>query len=802
MELFPKTSYNLHALRVLEYDRIREILASLADSDEGRSWLSTMFPYNNTEDIRRLLEEVDELMQAIRFDDPLPVISVHNIRNLFSQFGVEGYNLGIESIAAVADNLEFAQKVRQYFEEKAEKYPVTWNIARSIVPHEDIEKRIRKAITPDLTIADDASPELRLIRRRLVQARNSLRELVEKTLSGLSDEVVSERLVTLRNGRFVIPIRESMKNRIPGAVHDRSQTGKTLFIEPIASIEGNNRVCELEMAEQAEIQRILIELSTLIASAADDIVYNQDVLVRMDVIKAKALYGVRTDGVIPEVNDKPVLTIRMGRHPLLDWKYRKQGEGMSVVPLDIAIGESYVTIVITGPNAGGKTVALKTAGLLTLMALSGLPVPAAPGTTVYVPEGIFADIGDEQSIDNDLSTFSSHMQQTATILRESGAGSLVFLDELGGGTNPSDGEAIALAVLKKLTRNDALTIATTHHGGLKVFAHETEGVMNASMEFDNENLRPTFVFRTGVPGSSYAFEIAGRFGMPEDVLREAESLAGTERKSLEGLIAEMDEHVRIAEEEKKSAISERAKLETARIEYEKKRDDITKKRYEILEEAVVESKKIVEDANRRIESSIKSIREENAAHETIVEAKSQVILLEKELKQLSSRIPKKKKKTTGNPVRELKMGVPVRVESFDADAVVEEIMDNGRRARVRVGKSKASFVVDTGDIFESEVPHDKPEQVVRVNVHSPYIISNEIDLRGMTFDEARESLDMFLDRLHVSGIETVHVIHGKGSGVLRKKISAYLGEHPYVESYRLGYWNEGSTGVTVVTLNK
>ncbi|MBT4483328.1 MAG: endonuclease MutS2 [Candidatus Latescibacteria bacterium] len=799
---FRQASYNQHALHVLEYDRVREIVADLADSDEGRLCLSSLSPYSNVEDVREILAEVEEFMEAIRFDDSLPDLSVHSVSDFFPRLKVKGYNLGIENIVAVADNLETTRLVRKYFEGKNEKYPSAWNIVVALSLHEDLEKHIRKTITPDLTIADEASSELRSIRRKLTRAKSSLRNLVEKTLAELSEDITSERIITIRNGRFVIPVHEYMKKRVPGAVHDRSQTGKTLFIEPLASIEGNNLVCELEMAERAEIVRILIELTARIAVVADAISQNQDTLIRLDVIKAKARFGVMLDGVIPTISDEPLVCIKKGRHPLLAWKYRKKGEGASVIPLDIDVGDSYVTVVITGPNAGGKTVAIKTVGLLTVMALSGLPVPAASGTSLFLPSGIFADIGDEQSVEDDLSTFSSHMKQIVTILREAGPGSLVLLDELGGGTNPSDGEAIALAVLKKLTGIRTVTIATTHHEGLKVFAHETEGVINASMEFDKKNLRPAYSLRKGVPGSSYAFDIAARMGMPEDILNEAVLLTGNERKSLEGLITEMEEHLRQADKERLAATTERKELEAVREEYEQKLDEITKRKNELLSEAITESQKLVKDANRLIESTVKSIREKKASSEAIKESKSRVSDLEEELKHVRARIPKKKKKVDRKRVRKLTEESLVWVDSLGSTAAVEEVLDGGKRARIRVGKSKASIIVNASDLFENGISKKKDKQVVRVSAKSTGITTNEIDLRGMIFDEAHEALDSFLDRLYVSGIETAHIIHGKGTGALRKKIKAYLDKHASVDSYRLGNWNEGGAGVSVVTLKK
>ncbi|MDP2983648.1 MAG: endonuclease MutS2 [Candidatus Latescibacter sp.] len=795
-------SFDSHALRVVEFDRIREIVSSLADSSAGQSMLAGISPLDDIIQIRRLLDEVDEVIRALRFDDPLPGLSLHDLREVFPLMGIQGHRLEIETIAAIAENLAIARCLKEYFSDRAEKYPIMSGLAAPIVPHEEIEKTIRKVITPDLTVSEDASPELRSIRRKLEQAKASLRSLIEKTLNALSDEVVGERVITLRNGRFVIPIRDAMKNRVPGAVHDRSQTGRTLFIEPLASIEGNNQVRELELAEQEEINRILLELSALISRSAEDIRRNQDIIVRLDVITAKARYGVITEGSIPRISDSVSLNIKKGRHPLLDWKYRKKTDGSRVVPLDMEIGESAVTIVITGPNAGGKTVVLKTVGLLTAMALSGLPVPAGEGTTVFLPFGMYADIGDEQSIEDDLSTFSSHMKQIVTILREAGRGSLVLLDELGGGTNPADGEAIALAVLRRLTSIGAITFASTHHGGLKVFAHETEGVMNASMQFDSEHLRPTFVLRAGIPGSSYAFEIAARMGMPQSVLSDAETLAGGERKSLESLILEMDQRVRQAEDERRKAESERLRMEMEKEKYEIKLREYSEKRQEMLGEAISESKKIMETANRSIESAIRLIKEKNASRDSIAEAKSLVSQAAAEIQKKADQIPRHEEKKKRPPLVELKRGQRVWVDSISAIATVEQVLDGGRRARILAGKSKASLVVNASDLSGFEIELKKTEQTVRVSAPSVEIESTEIDLRGMTFDEAREALDFFLDRLHLSGIETATIIHGKGTGALRSKISPWLDKHPFVDSRRLGNWNEGSYGVTVVTLNK
>ncbi|MHB9027338.1 MAG: endonuclease MutS2 [Candidatus Latescibacterota bacterium] len=794
-------SYSHHALRVLEFERLREIVASLADSAEGKAAVSGLHPYRDSDRARKLLAEVDEVMNAVRFDDPTPGLTFHNIRELFPLLKVEGYRLEIEAIAAIAENLAIAREIRDYFEKRRDKYPLVGAIAGLITPHEEIERRVRRTILPDLTIADDATPELRSIRRQLERSKAELRSIVDRTLSSLSDDVVSERVVTIRDGRYVIPVRDSMKSRVAGAVHDRSQTGRTLFIEPLASIEGNNRVRELELAEQEEIDRILRELTALIGAAADSVVLNQGTLARLDVIFARARYGVRSEGVVPRINDAPAFIIKQGRHPLLDWKFRKRADGSRVTPMDLSMGDGAVTVVVTGPNAGGKTVALKTVGLLTVMALCGIPVPAGEGTELFAPTGIFADIGDEQSIEDDLSTFSSHMKQIVTILREAEYGSLVLMDELGGGTNPADGEAIALAVLRKLTAVRALTLATTHHGGLKVFAHETEGVLNASMEFDSENLRPTFVLRMGIPGSSYAFEIAARMGMPAPVLADAEALAGGERKSLENLILEMEQRVRDADRERRAAENDRIRMEAEKRKYEKKLEEFSQKRQEMLGAAVAESQRIMETANRSIETAIRAIKEQNASKESITEARATVTRAAEEIREIAREIPVKGRNDEKKPLGALREGMRVRVDRLGSDAIVEQVLDGGKKARVLIGKSKASLVVNAAELSAAEAP-GRAEQTVRVSTPTAEVESTEIDLRGLNFEDARDELELFLDRMHRSGMDIVHIIHGKGTGALRTKLSAWLEHHPFVESRRLGEWNEGGAGVTVVVLRK
>jgi DNA mismatch repair protein MutS2 len=790
-------SYDRHTLRVLEFDQVREIVASFARSEDGREHLLTLEPSPDAPSARKLLAEAGECLRAVQFDDPPPSIAAPNLRTIFPRLNVTGIILEIEEIAASALSFETAGAVLDYLSTRREKYPLIAAISDALARNDALVRDIRRAIAPDLTITDDASPELKSIRRRLNRARSMLREMVEKKLGQLADDIVSERTVTVRDGRYVIPVRDGMKRQVPGAVHDRSQTGRTLFIEPLEAIEGNNEIRELELAEHAEIARILASFSKRITESGDDLERNQETLIRLDIIFAKARYGAAAGCVIPELSNTTNLVIRKGRHPLLDWKLRQRGTQSDVVPLDLAIGDDTHTMIITGPNAGGKTVAMKTAGLLILMALSGIPVPSGLDTILYAPPAIFADIGDEQSIADDLSTFSSHMKHIVAIIRGAVPGALAILDELGGGTNPADGEAIALAILKRLASSGAITLASSHHDGLKLYAHSTPGVMNASMEFDQKDQRPTFVLRSGVPGSSYAFEIAARMGMPQDVLADAEAIGGGERKSMAGLIAELEEQVRRTAREADAAAAERSQFETLRVNYESRMAELTSKKNDLMTAALDESKQIVADANRRIEATIRELRDKSASHEAIVAAKTAVRETADTLTEKTAHIPVKQEKKPRKPVTTLAAGQHVWITTMDAPGVVEEVL--GAKVRVRAGSSAAALVVDRRNLAETPAPENKPQTVV-VSSPSKSIDSLELDLRGMTFDEARDELDRFLSDMSSSGMETARIIHGKGTGALRKKITAYLDRHHAVASHRLGNWNEGSYGVTVVTL--
>ncbi len=794
-------TYNAHTLRVLEFEAVREIVASFADSAEGRARIRELEPARDAVRARALLAEAGECLDAVRFDEPLPAIPAPDIRDLFPRLGIQGAVLEIEEITNVAASLEIVTNCAAYFKTRKEKYSRLASLAAELEPQDELVRVIRRAITPDGEISDEASPELRSIRRRLNRARSGLREMIEKKLNGLSDTIVSERTITIRDGRFVIPVRENMKRQVPGAVHDHSQTGRTLFIEPLEAIEGNNEIRELELAEREEIYRILADLSARIGAVAEMLEQNHEILIRLDTIFSRGRYGAAAQGSIPVLGDEPFMHILQGRHPRLDWKLRAKGSSDGVVPLDLKIGGETHTMIITGPNAGGKTVALKTVGTLVLMALAGIPIPAGPDTVLYAPPELFADIGDEQSVVDDLSTYSSHMTNIVSILRNAVPGSLVLLDELGGATNPADGEAIALAILRKLASLKAMTLATSHLDRLKLYAYETPGVMNASMEFDTSLHRPTFRLSTGVPGSSYAFEIAARLNMPPEVLEDAEALAGGERKSMAGLIAELEEHVLQARKEHEAALTEHREAASSREKYEQKLADFNVRKNDIIAGALDESKRIVSGTNKRIESAIRELREKGASREAILEAKTTVRETTADLEKQAVRVKTRKPESDREPIAVLHPGQAVWIPSMGAEGVVEEVLSDGTKARVRAGKGTAALIIDRRNL-ESSRAVKQEEQTVIISTSTAPVDFLELDVRGKTFDEAQEEIETFLFQLRSSGEHTARIIHGKGTGALRKKISTYLNRHEAVAEYRLGNWNEGSFGVTVVTLKE
>ena len=792
-----------HTIEVLEFDKVREIVSGYTISALGRERVAALAPLDNVGNIREELSRVAEFLELVSFGDPLPIRGIKDVRSALERCSVEGAMLEPQDFLDLGDTLGVIRKLTAYFASHREKYPLLTRLAKELEAHPEMEATIGRVVDPGGEVKDSASKALRQIRRDIEARRASLRSELDALLKRLPDQVVRERLVTLRNGRYVIPIRENQRGRVEGIVHDQSQSGATVFVEPLTTLERNNQIRQLELAEQREIGRILRELTTKIRDIRESLMAGMRTLGELDVLYAKASYGANFKSIAPKLNEQGCTRIIEGRHPLLCVRYRQEGHEEDVVPLDIEVGAAFDTLLITGPNAGGKTVALKTMGLLTLMVLSGLPIPAGEKTEIAVYRGIYADIGDEQSIENDLSTFSSRARRLARICRNADSDTLVLLDEIGSSTDPDEGSALAMAALEHLTRRGVRTIATTHHGRLKAFAHEHARIENGSMQFDRETLRPSFRFRPGIPGSSYALEIAERLGMPSEIIERATTYAGTDARQLEDLIGEL-ERVR-QEYETKSRRLEHAISEHERLsaEYEEKVRGVKEEVRAIREAALRESGKQLSKANALIERTVADIRSRNADRASIVEAKTAIAKATQKVKQRRKALQQAKTET--KPIHEVAVGDWVWAERFGGRVRVIAAKKASGKIQIQVGHAKVW--IRLSDITKVEKGGGQRSEVGGQRPRASYVGGNwgrevgpSISVRGMTLDEALPKVDQYLDDAYLARLGQVVIIHGKGTGVLREHVGALLRRDPRVKSHRLGEWNEGGNGVTIVEM--
>ena len=785
-----------HTIDVLEFDKVIQRIAGFSASPMGREEVLKMVPITDLGRISSRMGSVGEMIDLIGFDDPFPSREVPDIRKTLVRCGTEGVVLSAEALSEIGSSLIVFRQINDYLERRSEKYPVLFGLAERLTSYPEVEAAIGRAIGPEGEILDSASPELGRIRRDRERLRSELREKLERILAELPSEVVQERLVTLREGRFVIPLREGRQKRVPGIIHDLSASGATVFVEPLATMEIGNKIRQFDLAEAREIERILRALTERVRSIRDDLKEGLEAFGRLDAIYAAGAFSREIEAQPAPVKEGGEIVLKGARHPLLVLRAQDSDPAQEVIPLDISLGRDFLMLVLTGPNAGGKTVALKTVGLLTLMACSGLPIPAQRGTEISIFQGIFADIGDEQSIENDLSTFSSHVRRLSHICRQADRETLVLLDEVGGSTDPDEGAALAMALLKELVQRGAKTVATTHHGALKAFAHQTPSVENGSMEFDTQTLRPTFRLRLSIPGSSYAFEIARRWGMPESIVDAASRLMGGDARQVERLIADLDQSSKVYREGNEKLALQENEVERLRRIYEENLEDLEKKRKDLKRTALQESERILNQANTLIERTVADIRREAASRDSIRQARREV----------QEGLSLVREEIEGDQPEEFPEGMEVKggdrvwIERFGKEGVVLPGKHAGGRIRVHVGNVKV-------EVSQSEVRKaaggPAPKQDRRLGsmpVSGGAEPSTTLDLRGMTFEEAADVVDKYLDDAFVARIERATVIHGKGTGALRQKVGKYLKSHPRIRSQRLGEWNEGGSGVTVVEL--
>ena len=778
-------------LKTLEYDKIRAMVAERTQCCTGRELAEAMEPvFTNGEAASQMALTAEAEKLLIRTGRS-PAEGFPDLRGCLKRVHAALY-LSPGELLGVARCLKAIRLCKEALE-SAEDCPLLGNLAQWLQAHRSIEEEIGRCIAGEEEISDGASPALLRIRRSMRIANDRVRERLGNMIrSATFQKYLQEPLVTIRNGRFVLPVKQEYRQNVPGLIHDQSGSGATLFIEPTAVVELGNEYKKLLGEEEEEIQRILSELTALCAPYSQDILEGLGILGQVDLAFAKARLGREMEGVQPEMDQQGFLRIIKGRHPLIPKE--------QVVPIDVWLGEEFTTLIITGPNTGGKTVTLKTVGLFALMAQSGLFIPAQTGSRLPVFQAVYGDIGDEQSIEQSLSTFSSHMTNIVEILKQADAGALVLLDELGAGTDPVEGAALAMSILEELHSRGCRTVATTHYSEIKAFALTRAGMENASMEFDVDRLCPTYRLFIGIPGKSNAFEISKRLGMEERLIEKAREYLKNEDVKFEDVISGAEAQRRRAEEERRLAAAERDATAKLREEMEKQRARLEGEREGLRAKAREDSRRLVNETREEMEKLVAAIRaipglDQRAADRVIQRSRDALRKREADLAEPLE----KKPQDPGAAPKQVRPGETVRILSLDQKATVLSPADAKGDVQVQAGIMKLTVKLKDLRLIQDTAP---TKGVGKVQLDTQRQGGLELDVRGKLVDEAILEVDRYIDNCLMSGLDQVSIIHGKGTGALRAGIQDYLKRDKRVKSYRMGAYGEGDAGVTVVTLKK
>lgn len=779
-------------LRVLEFDKIRNTLRGFSVSDMGAEVCAALTPANDLDTVRVWQEETEEALVILTYLPQHPLIPFEDVRPALKRASI-GATLSPRQLLDIASCMRAARAARDALVTDRENTPRITALASELSTFRMLETDIAGAIISEEEISDRASPMLADIRRHIRQCNDRVRDKLNSLIHNPSfSKHLQDQIITIRNDRYVLPVKAESRSSVPGLIHDQSASGATLFIEPMAVVEIGNDLKQWVAKENAEIERILQALSARVMPEASTLEHNLNVLARLDFMFAKGLLARHMHAVSPKMNDQGFLKVLQGRHPLIDPE--------RVVPSDIWMGREFSTLVITGPNTGGKTVTLKTVGLFTLMAQAGLQVPANLGTELSVFDEVFADIGDEQSIEQSLSTFSSHMTNIVRIMGAVTPRSIALFDELGAGTDPTEGAALAQAILKRLLRMKTRTLATTHYSELKAFALTTEGIENASVEFDVTTLRPTYRLSIGIPGKSNAFEISKRLGLDDGIISEAKELLSRDQIRFEDVIAGAEQHRKIAEREREIAEEARREMLRAREMAEKEKEQLAEAREKQMQKARQEARHIVDSARRESEAIIADLRRMKKEGGTLREheigaAKKKLDLTAGELAEaLIAPVD-----TLIAPPADLSPGENVIIPHLGTKGTVLSRPDAKGEVLVQAGILKLKAHISQ---LRRERMENRPQKTAhRTDIDmTTRTVSLDCDLRGMNLQEAIETVDKYLDDAALSSLNEVTIIHGKGTGTLRAGIKNHLLRHPHVKSYRAGRYGEGEDGVTVVTI--
>ncbi|AOZ92084.1 endonuclease MutS2 [Paenibacillus crassostreae] len=782
-------------LQKLEYRKVLNKCSGYTQTSMGKQMVEELKPVTNIEAVIQLLKATDEAYTVDRLKGTPPFGGITNISDAVKRAQLGG-TLNPHELLAVSNTTYGSRRIKRFITNihEDEEVNILNALSEGISEQKVLEDAIKLCIDDSAEVMDSASSELAQVRRELRSGEIRIREKLDSMIRSSSvSKMLQDQLVTIRGDRFVIPVKAEYRSHFGGIVHDQSGSGATLFIEPEVIVAMNNKLKELHMREEREIEVILQKLTALVGDQADLLIIDIDLVGQLDFIFAKARLAHVMKATMPTMNDRGYLKLRKGRHPLIPMD--------QVVPIDVELGNSHTSIIVTGPNTGGKTVTLKTIGLLSLMAMSGLFVPTEEESQLCVFDAIFADIGDEQSIEQNLSTFSSHMTNIIRILKQMTPKSLILLDEVGAGTDPAEGSALAISILEHIHRYNCRMVATTHYSELKAYAYERKGIINASMEFDVTTLSPTYRLLVGVPGRSNAFAIGERLGLPQNILDYARGEVKEEDMRVEHMIASLEENRHRAEDERVEAEKLRMEMEVLRSTHQRELAKLEQSRDKLLEKAEINAQEIIDKARLEAERIISELRELAMAEGASVKEHKLIAAR----KQLDDAEPKQRKKSTAKnqiKVRTIEAGDEVRVYSLNQKGHVVELTGN-KEALVQLGIMKMKVSLDDLELLSAN-KSDKPQikkQVTMVKRTRDENVRTELDLRGDNLEEALMEVDRFIDEAFLGNLGQVYIIHGKGTGILRSGIQEYLRKHKHVKNYRLGNYGEGGNGVTVAELH-
>lgn len=787
---------NKKVLQTLEFDKITKQLEGLAASPLGKEYCRNLLPHTEREWILCAQRETSDALTHILTQGEVSFYGISDIRESLKRIEI-GSILGMNELLRIAGLLSVSGKIKNFFRQSLNENEETGDSLNEryqlIEPLSPLMQEIRRCIPEEDTISDDASTGLASIRRSLKNTGNRIHEQLNKILNS-SRNMLQDAIITMRDGRYCIPVKAEYRSSFQGMLHDQSATGSTLFIEPAAIVKLNNEIREMELKEQEEIEKILADLSNLVAEQAFFIEQNFKVLSELDFIFARAMLSKRQRGTEPKFPEDAYIEIKKGRHPLIPKE--------NVVPIDIHLGKDFHLLVVTGPNTGGKTVSLKTVGLFSLMGQAGLHIPAFDGSCLKIFNEIYADIGDEQSIEQSLSTFSSHMVNTVSILKEADMDSLVLFDELGAGTDPTEGAALATAILTNLHNRGSLVMATTHYSELKLFALQTPDIENACCEFDVATLRPTYRLLIGIPGKSNAFAISGKLGLPDEIIQDAKNHVSSDATHFEDVLADLERSRNELEKDRQIISKNRKEISDLKKELHDKTEKLENSKERILRNANEEAGKILAEAKEYADETIRKYTKWAESDKHIRDMEKERAKLREKMEDSKTQIPEKKK-TAAKSIKasDLFLGADVRIISLNSTGTVSTLPNEKGEFFVQAGLLRTKVKLSDVELIGGSTKQESKKNETgsgKIRMNKSALVRQDINLIGKTVDQAMPELEKYLDDAYLAHLTQVTVIHGRGTGALRTAVHNHLKRTKYVDSYRLGEFGEGDMGVTIV----